>query len=89
MSIVDRCLKALNSPTGRRRRVVIAFWSIPASIILWPVSSLTFAKGEPLSVLALSWLAITVTAIDVLTSSQIHEEGTNGDDDQRRDADGS
>lgn len=73
--MIDRVLAALNSPRGRRIRVLCAAWSIPISLVLWPVSSLTFAKNEPVSVLGLSWLAITLTAIDVLTSSQIHEEG--------------
>jgi len=90
MNIVDRCLAALNSPKGRRRRVLIAFWSVPATLVLWPVSTVTFAKDEPISVLALSWIAITVTAVDVLTSAQIHEEGNgDGDDPDSDDTDGS
>lgn len=78
MNIVDRALKILNSARGRRIRVVAAFWTIPLSLICWPLSALTFASQEPMFVLGLSWLAITITCIDVLTSSQIHEEG--GDD---------
>jgi uncharacterized membrane protein len=89
--VIDRVLAALNSARGRRIRVVAAFWAIPISLILWPVSSFTFAKNEPISVLGLSWIAITGTAIEILTSSQIHEE--NGDDDGSHtdgdDADGS
>lgn len=85
--MIDRVLAALNSERGRRIRVLIAFWMIPASLILWPISAVTFAKDEPMAVLALSWAAITLTAVDVLTSSQIHEEGSNGDDSSGRDAD--
>lgn len=43
-------------------------------MIGWPLSALTWAKDEPQFVLGLSWLAITLTALDLLTSSQVHEE---------------
>lgn len=35
---------------------------------------LTWAKDEPPFVLSLSWLAIVLTAWDILTTSQVHEE---------------
>lgn len=35
---------------------------------------LTWAKEEPPFVLGLSWLAIILTAWDILTTSQVHEE---------------
>lgn len=35
---------------------------------------LTLAKDEPPFVLGLSWLAIILTAWDILTTSQVHEE---------------
>lgn len=49
------------------------------SVIGWPVSALTVAKGEPPFVLGLSWLAIILTSADLLSTSQVHEEqGKNG-----------
>jgi len=84
--VIDRILAALNSPRGRRIRVVAAFWAIPASLTLWVLSALTWASSEPQFVLGLSWLAITLTAIDILTTSQVHEENENGDDDSSSDS---
>ena len=86
--MIDRVLDALNSPRGRRIRVVAAFWAIPGSIVCWALSALTWARSEPQFVLGLSWLAITLTAVDILTTSQVHEENENGDDDSRSDPDG-
>jgi hypothetical protein len=86
--MIDWILEALNSPRGRRIRVVAAFWAIPGSLVLWALSALTWAKGEPQFVLGLSWLAITLTAIDILTTSQVHEENDNGDNGSSGDPDG-
>lgn len=77
--MIDKILAALNSPRGRRIRVVAAFWAIPGSLTLWVLSALTWASGEPQFVLGLSWLAITLTAVDILTTSQVHEENENGE----------
>jgi len=41
------------------------------SIIGWPVSAFTFARHEPKAVLGLSWLAITLTAADILSTSTV------------------
>lgn len=49
-------------------------------MIGWPVSALTVAANEPPFVLGLSWLAIILTSVDLLTTSQVHEEaGKSGD----------
>lgn len=58
----------------RRARTILAWALLIGSLIGWPVSALWLAKSEPPFVLALSWLAITLTALDLLTSSQVHEE---------------
>lgn len=86
--MVDRVLAALNSARGRRIRVVAAFWAIPGSLVCWGLSALTWARAEPQFVLGLSWLAITLTAVDILTTSQVHEENDNGDDGSSSDTDG-
>ena len=41
---------------------------------------LTWAQDEPPFVLSLSWLAIVLTAWDILTTSQVHEEQQEQDD---------
>lgn len=59
------------SPIARLR---IAWVIIALSIIGWPVSMFTFATGEPPAILALSWLAITITALDVVSTSDVSAE---------------
>lgn len=43
---------------------------IVAGIVGWPISALSFAKGEPAVVLALSWLAIIFTGLAFFTAAQ-------------------
>lgn len=35
---------------------------------------LTFASNEPVTVLGLSWLAITLTALDILATTDVRKE---------------
>lgn len=58
----------------RRARTILAWSLVGGGCIGWPLSALTVAKAEPQFVLGLSWLAIILTALDLLTSSQVHEE---------------
>lgn len=64
-------------------RLYAAWALLVASLILWPVSCQTFAKGEPPVVLSLSWFAITLTAWDVVSTASVRvkqeEEGDDGD----------
>ena len=59
---------------SRQLRVIAAWVLLIGSIIGWPLSMFTWAKGEPPFVLSLSWLAIILTAWDILTTSQVHQE---------------
>lgn len=74
---MERLLKGLSSPRAKKIRTYVAVGSFVGSLIGWPISALTVAKDEPQFVLGLSWLAIMITAWDVLTTSQVYEE--NGD----------
>lgn len=58
----------------RRARIVAAWILLAGSILGWPVSAFTWAKGEPPFVLGLSWLAIIIGAAELLTASQVHAE---------------
>lgn len=58
---------------GARLRVVLAWVLLWASLIGWPISALTLAKDEPQFVLGLSWLAITLTALDILNTTKVRE----------------
>lgn len=46
-------------------RLKVAGMLIGASLIGWPLSALVLARDEPQYVLALSWVAITLTAGDM------------------------
>lgn len=54
-----------------RRRRQFAWVLLVVSIVGWPVSALTFASGEPPSILGLSWLAIAFTALDILATTDV------------------
>lgn len=64
------------NPRWRRRA---AFVLIGITLIGWPLSALTWAKDEPQFILGLSWLAITLTAVDVAATTDVRAE-QEGDD---------
>lgn len=55
-----------------RWRVRGAWALLTVSVIGWPVSQFTVAAEEPPFILGLSWLAIIVTALDLLSTNQVH-----------------
>jgi hypothetical protein len=59
------------TPQARRRGALVA---LLASLVGWPVSALTFAHGEPPAILGLSWLAVSITAVDVLLTTDVRKE---------------
>lgn len=63
-----------------RARVRFAWVLLVSSLIGWPISAFTIAKSEPKVVLGLSWLAITLTAVDVLFTSDVRAEQEESDD---------
>lgn len=63
------------------RRKLFAWSLLIASIIGYPLSALTFAAGEPPAVLALSWAAIALTAIDILMTVGVRNEQDKDKDD--------
>jgi hypothetical protein len=58
----------------RKLEVGFAWTLLCGSLIGWPLSAMTFAKDEPQSILGLSWLAITLTAIDYLKTARVHRD---------------
>ncbi len=58
----------------RKARTIAAWVLLVGAIIGWPATQLTIAKDEPPFTLALSWLAIILTAADLLSTSQVHQE---------------
>ena len=57
-----------------KKRIVAAWVLLIGSLIGWPLSMLTFAKDEPPAVLALSWLAIVITAADLLSTQDVRHK---------------
>ena len=58
----------------KRAEVTLAWVLLIGSLIGWPISALTVAKGEPPFILGLSWLAISLTALDFLKSARVHRD---------------
>lgn len=63
----------------KRLEVILAWCLLVGSLVGWPLSALTVARGEPQFVLGLSWLALALTAADLLKTSRVHRD--QGDDD--------
>lgn len=59
-----------------RARIRFA-WGLLATSIR-PATALTVAKNEPFVVLSLSWLAISLTALDVLFTADVRAEQEDG-----------
>lgn len=55
-------------------RIRVAAALLIASLIGWPISALTVARDEPQFVLGLSWLAITLTALDILATTDVRRQ---------------
>jgi hypothetical protein len=62
------------SQRARRLRVIAAWVLILGTLAGWPISLFTLAKDEPPFVLSLSWMAILIEGVTLLTTSQVHEE---------------
>jgi hypothetical protein len=61
-----------------RLEVLFAWVLLVGSLIGWPASALVWARDEPQFVLGLSWLAITLTAMDLLKTSRVHRDQDEG-----------
>jgi hypothetical protein len=58
----------------RRTRVTAAWVLLVMAVVGWPATQLTIARHEPPFTLGLSWLAIILTALDLLSTQQVHRE---------------
>lgn len=67
------------SPLSPKLRHRLAWTLLVGSLIGWPLSAFWLATDEPKFVLGLSWLAITLTALDLVETSSVRvkqdEEG--------------
>ena len=55
-------------------RLYAAWALLVATLILWPVSMLTFARSEPPVVLSLSWFAVTMTCLDIISTQDVRKQ---------------
>ena len=62
-----------------RARLILAWTLLVGSLIGWPLTALTVARNEPQFVLGLSWLAITLTAADLLSTTDVRKQHETGD----------
>lgn len=72
-------IKALKSP---RLRVWFAATLLCVCVVGWPLSQLTVARNEPPFVLALSWLALILTAMDILATTDVRANEPTREDDE-------
>jgi uncharacterized membrane protein YfcA len=56
-----------------RHRIRMAWVLFLGSLCGWPLSALTVARDEPQFVLGLSWLAITLTSLDILCTTDVRK----------------
>lgn len=61
---------------GARRK--LAWLMLIGSSIGWPVSAFWLAKEEPQFVLGLSFLAIILTALDMIWTAEVKEDNESG-----------
>lgn len=55
-------------------RVKAAWTLLFACLIGWPLSALTLASEEPPFILGLSWLAIILTSLDLISTNQVKRD---------------
>lgn len=67
-------MKRLRDP---KLRIKGAWVLLVGSVIGWPLSALTIFKSEPQGILGLSWLAIILTAADILATADTRSEIDN------------
>ena len=63
-------MKKLFTPKNRIR---LAWVLLVGSLIAWPITALTVFRNEPQGVLGLSWAAIILTAIDILSTQDVRD----------------
>jgi hypothetical protein len=52
-------------------RVRAAWALLVVCLVAWPATALTVAKDEPQFILGLSWTALILTSLDIVTSSDV------------------
>lgn len=51
-------------------KVRVAWVGLLLTLVMWPTSHLTWARDEPITTLALSWLAIALVCVDIIINTK-------------------
>lgn len=54
-----------------RLRLYVAWVLLIITLVGWPLSIFTFARDEPPVILSISWLALTLTAWDIIATADV------------------
>jgi hypothetical protein len=57
-----------------RFRYYFAWFLFIGSLFAWPITAMTVFRHEPQGVLGLSWFAITLTALDILSTTDVRQQ---------------
>jgi len=57
-----------------KAKIIFAWVLLVITLVFWPLSLFTLAKDEPPFVLSLSWLALTLTAVDILFTAYVSKK---------------
>lgn len=55
-------------------RVRVALWLLVVCIFGWPLTALTLFRDEPQGILGLSWLALILTCLDILATTDVRDK---------------
>jgi hypothetical protein len=63
----------------RKAKVAFGWTLLVCCLIGWPASILWWATTEPVFVLSLSWMALVIESITLITASQVRRDQDSGD----------
>lgn len=59
------------NPQARR---IAAFIILGICVVAWPITSMTVFSHEPQGILGLSWMALILTALDILATTDVRKQ---------------
>jgi hypothetical protein len=57
-----------------RHRVWAAWGLLLVCVVAWPVSAMTVFRDEPQGILGLSWAAIIITCLDIISTQDVRKQ---------------
>lgn len=64
----------------RKAKVIFAWCLLVTCLIGWPASLFWLAQSEPPFVLSLSWMALVIESITLITSAQVRRDQDSDDE---------